>query len=95
MTPADHGIEAVVLPTGQYVAADKIRAFNYNDKINALRLSFVTRKYVPQGVDTLSGRVRAIQEQEGRCAVTAHRFFRYNNVIYVQDADVRLLQLSH
>lgn len=93
MPPTDDGIQAVVLPSGQYIAADKIRSWNYNPKIGALRFAFVTRKHTALGYDKLTERVTGVQEQEGRCAATAHRYFRFGDTIYVQDADVRLLHL--
>lgn len=87
----DQGITGIYLPTGEVIEFDRIRTFNYNPNINALRFSFNVRKHIPLSVDNLTSRVKAVQEEDGRCVVVAHRFFRYNETLYIQDADVKII----
>jgi hypothetical protein len=88
----DQGVTAIYLPSGEIVEMPAVRTFNYNSNISALRFSYSVRKYVPLSVDHLTGRVNGVQEEEGRCVVVAHRFFRHNETLYIQDADVKLIQ---
>lgn len=88
----DQGITAIYLPSGQVIEMTTIRTFNYNPNIGALRFSFNVRKTVPVHIDPLSSRVRAVQEEEGRCVVIAHKFFRHDDILHIQDADVKIIQ---
>jgi hypothetical protein len=88
----DYGITGIFLPTGEVIEMPSIRSFNYNANINALRFSFNVKKFVPLSVDQLTGRVKNIHEEDGRCVVVAHRFFRHLDSLYIQDADVKIIQ---
>jgi hypothetical protein len=86
----EHKIEAIVLPNGWGINLDTIRGIHYNDKLAALRFTYEIEHFVrPQTIDKLSSRVRTITIGVGRVAVLCHRFFRYNNTIYIQDCDMR------
>jgi|SRR5436190_24116215 hypothetical protein len=88
----DQGITGIHLPTGEIIEMPAIRTFNYNSNINALRFSYEVRKYTPVAVDQLTGRVKGVQESVGRCLVLAHRHFRYQDLLYIQDADIKIIQ---
>ncbi len=92
MTPDEFGITGICLPNGEMLDAGRVRSINYNGAINALRFSYSVRKFTPVAVDHLTGRVKGIQESEGRCVVIAHRHFRYNDELFIQDADIKLIQ---
>jgi hypothetical protein len=89
----DQGITGIFLPTGECIEMPQVRSINYNPNINALRFSFNVKKHSPVGVDPLTSRVKGVQESEGRCVVIAHRHFRYNDLLYIQDADIRIIQI--
>jgi hypothetical protein len=84
------GIVGVVLPDGR-VLTEEIRSFNYNQHVNALRFSYETTTTKPVGVDSMSGWVRSVDTAPGRVVVIAHKFFRYRDQVYVQDADIKQL----
>lgn len=87
----DDGVTGVVLPTGEIVKDDRVLSWHYNQHVNALRFSYEVDTTKPVGVNDLNGSVRGIDVAIGRVAVIAHRFFRYKDVIYVQDCDVKHL----
>lgn len=85
------GITGIVLPTGQVLGVNDVRSFNFNQHVNALRFSFDTETTKPVGVDPVSGSVRGIDPAQGRVAVIAHKFFRYRDTLFIQDADIKQL----
>lgn len=89
----DQGITGICLPTGEIVDFGRVKSFNYNSNINALRFSFSVQKFVPISVDSLTSRVKSIQESEGRSVVIAHKFFRHLDTLYVQDADIKVINV--
>jgi hypothetical protein len=91
--PADYGISGIQLPTGEMLEMGRVRSLNYNPNISALRFSFNVTKVVPLGVDRLTGRVSGVQTMEGRAICRAHKFFRHDDTIYIQDADVAIINL--
>jgi hypothetical protein len=91
MDPTEQGITGIYLPTGEVVEIGTVRSFNYNAAINALRFSYDVRKHMPASVDHLTGRVKGVQESDGRCVVIAHRHFRYLDSLYIQDADIKII----
>jgi hypothetical protein len=91
--PTDYGITGIQLPTGEMLEMDRIRSINYNPNISALRFSFNVTKVTPLGVDKLTGRVNGVQESAGRAVCRAHKFFRHLDILYIQDADVSIINI--
>lgn len=91
--PTDFGITGISLPTGEMMEMGRIRSMSYNPNISALRFSFNITKVIPLGVDTLTGRVHHVQTMDGRAICRAHKFFRHNDTIYIQDADISVINV--
>lgn len=88
----DYNIEAIILPDGVGVDLTTIRHIHYNDKLAALRFTYEIGNIVrAQTIDKITSRIQTITTGTGRVAVLCHRFFRFNNTIYVTDCDMKVI----